>query len=226
MRTPLGSRATAQSRPRLHGSATTTSWEVIRVEVGGVDRGLEIHPEDRVVQEHIQRPLVLHVATGGTEGHVRRTIFERERRRQRRTGPLARLEGIRQTLGQPEHLSARAEAEAETRHGWGTLQPSPTRCRRDHVAPAVDDVYVTRIAARWLSSTDQMGRSALPSSGHGSQLRHPAPGAARSQLAGGSGTDESAPLGCVPCGQQVVEGNIDVSRVAVEPPAAASTIRR
>ena len=53
----------------------------------------------------------------------------------------------RQPLLQPEHLHPAAEAEAELGDGRRALQPAAARGRRDHVAPAVDDVDVAGVAA-------------------------------------------------------------------------------
>jgi len=44
---------------------------VVGVELGGVDRGLEVEPEVDVVQERVQGPLVLLVAPGRAEREVR-----------------------------------------------------------------------------------------------------------------------------------------------------------
>ena len=54
----------------------------------------------------------------------------------------------RQSLVEPEHLGPAAEAEAELGDGRRALQPATARRRRDHVAPAVDDVDVAGVAAR------------------------------------------------------------------------------
>src|SRR3546814_7863753 len=59
---------------------------------------------------------------------------------------LAGLQRSGQALGQPEHLAARIELEAERRDGRRGLQPASGRRRRDHVAPAIDDVEVDGVA--------------------------------------------------------------------------------
>ena len=60
--------------------------------------------------------------------------------------PGARLPGSPSL--QPEHLAARAQAEAELRNDRRALQPAAARRRRDHVAPAVDHVEVAGVAGR------------------------------------------------------------------------------
>ena len=50
-------------------------------------------------------------------------------------------------LLEPEHLRARAEAEAELRDHRRGLQPAARRRGRDHVAVPVDDVEMHRVAA-------------------------------------------------------------------------------
>src|ERR1700739_3427359 len=49
-------------RPRIEGRGKR-----VRVERGGVDRLLEVHPEQRVVQEEPKGPLVLLVGARGAE---------------------------------------------------------------------------------------------------------------------------------------------------------------
>src|SRR3546814_3377483 len=91
-------------------------------------------------EEEGKLPLVLLVAARGAESEGRAPLEEREAGRQRGARALAGLQGSGQALGQPEHLAARIELEAERRDGRRGLQPASGRRRRDHVAPAIDDV--------------------------------------------------------------------------------------
>ena len=88
--------------------------EVLGVDERRVDRRLQIHPEIDDVEQELQRPLVLLVAAGRAEDHVRPAVARRERRRQRGPRPLARREGVRVAGRQVEDLGASPEREAET----------------------------------------------------------------------------------------------------------------
>ena len=46
-----------------------------RVHRGGVQRFLKVHAKVDVVEEKLQRPLVLSVTTGGAEDHVRVAVL-------------------------------------------------------------------------------------------------------------------------------------------------------
>ena len=52
--------------------------EVIRVEARRVDRGLQVQPAIDVLQEEVQRPLILLVAAGRAERQIRIAAAERE----------------------------------------------------------------------------------------------------------------------------------------------------
>ena len=119
---------------------------VVGVEARGVDRGLQVAAEVQVAEQRAERPLVLHVAARRADRHVGLAAAQHERRRERRARPLARLERVRQPLGEPEHLRARAEAEAEAGDDRGAVQPAAARGRRDEVAVAVGDVEVAGVA--------------------------------------------------------------------------------
>src|SRR5215211_3079637 len=58
--------------------------EVVRVVVWRVDRLLQVHPVDSVVEERVQRPLILLVAAGGAEDELRVAVPEDERGGERR----------------------------------------------------------------------------------------------------------------------------------------------
>src|SRR3546814_7759293 len=68
-------------------------------------------------EEEGKLPLVLLVAARGAESEGRAPLEEREAGRQRGARALAGLQGSGQALGQPEHLAARIELEAERRDG-------------------------------------------------------------------------------------------------------------
>ena len=58
---------------------------MVGVELGRVDRLLEVQTEIDVTQEDVQRPLLLLVAAGRAPREIRRTVAEREPRRERRS---------------------------------------------------------------------------------------------------------------------------------------------
>src|SRR5581483_1223814 len=101
--------------------------ERLRVVVGGVDRGLEVHPEMHVGEERVERPLILLIASGRTEREHGLVVTGDERRRERRPGTLAGRERVRQPLLEPEHLRARTEAEAELGNDGGAVEPAAAR---------------------------------------------------------------------------------------------------
>ena len=111
-----------------------------------VDRLLQVHAGMDVAQEELRDPLVLLVAAGRAPGEVRLAVAQRHGRRERRARPLAGRERGRMALLEPEHLRARAEAEAELRDHRRGMQPAAGRRRRHHVAVAVDDVEMHRVA--------------------------------------------------------------------------------
>ena len=63
---------------------------MLAVEGRAVDRLLQVHAVIDMVQEQQQRPLVLLVAAGRAERHIRLAVAEREPRRQGGARPLAR----------------------------------------------------------------------------------------------------------------------------------------
>ena len=113
-----------------------------RLEARLVDRLLEIETVVEVAQEEVERPLVLAVPARRAERHVGLTRAEDEARAQGRARPLPRCQARREAFLEPEHLRARAQAEAELRDHRRALQPASARHGRDHVAPAVDHVDV------------------------------------------------------------------------------------
>ena len=121
------------------------------MEVGRVDRLLQVQPAVDVPQEDVQRPLLLLVAAGSAVREPRLAAAQHEPGRERRARSRARLERRRQTLLEPEHLRARAERPAERRDHRRALQPAARRRRREEVAEAVGDVEVHGVAARRLS---------------------------------------------------------------------------
>ena len=72
--------------------------------------------------------------------------------------------------------AARGHVEAETGHGGRRLQPATRRRRRDHVAPAVDDIEMNRVAAQFRQRRE--GRLALAEAAGLLPCRH-WPGSAR-----------------------------------------------
>src|SRR5213080_5044817 len=133
------------ARPR--GARPERDREMLGMPSGRVDRLLQIHAGMDVAHEQLRRPLILLVAAGRTPGEIRFAVTKRERGRERGARSLAGGERSGMALLQPEHLRARAEAEAEFRNDGRGLQPSAGGCRRDHVAGGINDVEVHGIAA-------------------------------------------------------------------------------
>ena len=129
-------------------------------------------------------------------------------------GPLARLERVRQPLREPEHLRARAEAEAEAGDDRGAVQPAAARGRRDEVAVAVGDVEVAGVARQ----AERRLAGAGGARDGGGERRHPrlAPvGRARAQRLRRALAHERAALVRVGRAQQRVERDVHELRVAV-----------
>src|SRR5215831_13468316 len=99
------------ARPR--GARPERDREMLGMPSGRVDRLLQIHPGMDVPHEQLSGPLILLVAAGRTPGEIRLAVTKRERGREGGARPLAGGECGGMTLLQPEHLGARAEAEAE-----------------------------------------------------------------------------------------------------------------
>ena len=107
---------------------------------------LKIQPRVNVPEEKLRDPLILLVAAWCSPGEVGFAIAQRHCGRQRRARALAGSKARRVALLEHKHLRARAEAEAERRNCRGRLQPAAGRGRGDHVAEAVDDVEMHRVA--------------------------------------------------------------------------------
>lgn len=116
----------AQVLDRLIGNATfknkhagaRETWpergrEMFSMPGGGVDRLLQIMPGMNMAKQKLRRPLILLVATRRSPGEVRFTAAQSKRWRQGGARPLSGLQRSRMFFVQPEHLRARAEAEAK-----------------------------------------------------------------------------------------------------------------
>src|SRR5262245_19576272 len=95
------------------GTRPKRDREMFRMPGRGVDCFLQIHAGMDVAQEELRDPLVLLVAAGRTTSKMWLTVAQRERRRERGTRALTGGKRRRVALLQPEHLRARAKAEAE-----------------------------------------------------------------------------------------------------------------
>ena len=120
--------------------------QALGVPRGRVDCFLERHPGTEVAQNKYQLPLVLLVAAGSAAGENGRTVAHHKGRGKGRPGTPARHERGGEALLEPGHLQASAETKTELGDRRRTLQPSPARCCGDHVAPAVHDVDMDRVA--------------------------------------------------------------------------------
>ena len=152
--------------------------QVLGVEVGRVDRLLQVQPAIDVVEEDVQRPLLLLVAAGRAVREPRLAAAQHEPRRERRPRPRARHERRREPLLEPEHLRARAERPAERRDRRRALEPAAGRRRREEVAEPVGDVEVHGVAARRLADAERQRvarRATASAAGRGRAAARPRP---------------------------------------------------
>src|ERR1700761_3310395 len=120
------------ARPR--GAWPERNREMLGMPRRRVDRFLQVHVGVDVPQEKLRGPLILLVTAGRTPGHVRLTVTQRHRGRERGTGALAGRERWGMIFLKPEHLCAAAEAEADVRNDRRGLQPAAGWRRRNHIA--------------------------------------------------------------------------------------------
>src|SRR5262249_27962985 len=154
-----------------------------------------------VAHEQLRRPLILLIAAGRTPGEIRLAVAQRERGRKRRARALAGSKRSGMPLLQPEHLAARAEAEAELRNDGRRLQPAAGGRRRHHVAGGIDDIKMHGVAAHFPHTAYSWFARAHAADGAAfallaAQLHHRAEASDRSgaQLERGLLADELAPL--------------------------------
>ena len=107
--------------------------EVARPHGRRVERLLHVHAELDVVQEELQRHLLLAVAARRAEDHVRLPVACHERRRERRPGALARLQRVGPRRVQVEHLPPRPDRGSPApvrpaRRAASRRSASPTPC--------------------------------------------------------------------------------------------------
>ena len=111
----FGSRPSTTSTPGRAVRGQNEIGKCSECHAGASIASCRFMPACDVAHEELRRPLVLLVAAGRAPGEVGLAIAQRERRRERGARPLARRERGRMAFLQPEHLRARAEAEAELR---------------------------------------------------------------------------------------------------------------
>ena len=166
-----------------------------------------------MAEQRAELPLVLHVAAGRPDRHVGLAVAQHQRRRQRRARALARLERVRQPLGEPEHLRARAHAEAEAGDDRRAVEPAAARGGGDEVAVAVGDVEVAGVARQ-----ADVGSPTPAALDHGRLRRQD--GSRPSGAPGRSSSDARSPTSARRCvrvlgAQQRLERHVDEVRVAV-----------
>ena len=109
-----------------------------------LDGGLQIHAEDRGVQEDLEHGLLLDVATGRAERHEKPAVGERHRRRRSQARPLARRDHARMLRVQPALRPARRHDAADPGDD-GRIDVRIARCGREAVARFIDDPDVARV---------------------------------------------------------------------------------
>jgi len=117
------------------------SREMLGGEFGGLDSLLDGHSEYLAIEEELQKPLILLVATHRPECHPGAAVAESQTGRQRGSGPLARRHDVR-VVGWVEveghHPAGQRKAEsidnlvrAKPPTGWG---------KRGHISGRVDGI--------------------------------------------------------------------------------------
>ena len=197
--------------PRLGLARIERAREVRRVEHRRVDRRLQVAPVHRVGEEELERPLVLLVAAGRAERQHRPVVAHRQRRRQRRPRPPPAHQRRRQPLLEPEHLRARAEAEAEPAIA-GELCSQPPLGVADTRLPKRSATSRWQVSPRVGSPAPAAARTAARPHG-----RQP-PAEPRAQLARGLVAHQRPPRRRVPGREQPLQRHrrrVPVPRLAV-----------
>ena len=196
---------------------------MLRVEGRRVDRLLHVHPKIDVVQQELERDLVLAVSARRPERHPRRAVLGDHRRCQGGARSLSRLQRVRTVGVQVEHLPPRSQRQTQPPDDGRRADPSAAGRGRDHVARRVDGVEVGRVAHVRVaeSKVDEVARrdAECPPV----VLRHvfeDVVGNPHADIAGpllhrGRLPDQRPSLCRVLLGQQLVEGNVVEVRVPV-----------
>src|SRR5262245_12527589 len=128
---------------------------MLRVPRGSIDCVLQVHLGMDVPQEELRRPLVLLITSGRAPRQIGFAVAQRERRAERCAWTLAGRKASRVLFVEPEHLRARAKSEAKFGNDRGRLKPTTRWRRRYHIAGAVNDVEVDRVAADFAQAADR-----------------------------------------------------------------------
>ena len=107
---------------------------------------LNVHTEIHVVEEELQRPLVLTIAAWRAKDHKRLTVSGNQRRSQRGAGAFARSQGVGALWIQVEHLPTCAKRKPQALDDRRGTNPAAARRRSNHVAFAVNGIEMGGIA--------------------------------------------------------------------------------
>ena len=131
----------------LGGARREGCGEMGAVEHWRVDGFLEIQSLMKMAQQEQERPLILLIAAGRTADEIGFAVALDQGWREGCARPSARDQTRGQALCEPEHLRSRSQRKTQLRDYGRTLEPSSAWRRRDHVAPAIDDVEMDCVAA-------------------------------------------------------------------------------
>ena len=132
------------------------------VEHWRVDRFLKVQSMMKMAEQELERPLILLIAPGRPADQIWFAIAFDERWREGRARPRAWNQTRGQTLSKPEHLGSRSQRKAQFRDDGRALEPSAARRRCDHVAPAIHDVEMNRVAAMIWQFGERRARAGRP----------------------------------------------------------------
>jgi hypothetical protein len=120
-----------------------------------INRFLNIHAMMQHAQQHDGLPLILLFAAWRTEAHPGLAIAQYQRGGKRGARAFAGLQAIGQGFIQPEHLAARAKAEAKLRYGGRGLQPTGGGCGAYHIPGSVNHIHMAGITPRSAKARDR-----------------------------------------------------------------------
>ena len=184
---------------------------------------LQVHTKVDVVEEELERPLLLRVAAGCAERHEGIAALRNKRGCQRRAGTLARLESVRAVRVQVKHLAASAEWEAESLDYGGSTKPATAWSSRDHVTfgvhcvevRGISDVGVPEAEVTHFTGADAERGTVVLCDTDSGIVGCSAAEVAGTQFAGRKSTNLPCPFLRIVLGQQHVDGHFIECGIAV-----------
>ena len=128
-------------------------WEMLTMNRWSIQRGLQVHPENPIVQEKLQCPLILGIPSLGAKRQKRLAIPGDERGREGGARALMRRQSIRAIGVQVKHLAARTKRKTQPVYHRGRLEPPAGNRACHQVAFGIQGIQVSGIACvrarRW-----------------------------------------------------------------------------